>query len=205
MPSTPPNDLIYKITRVDAAREMTWREYAGAFVVFSLVGTLALFLLLESQSVLPFFSLTKSFLSMPMTPDLAMNTAISFSTTTTWQAYGGETTMSYFSQVVGLTVQNFLAAAGGLAVGVAFIRGFVRERSGTLGNFWVDLTRSILWILLPLSLIGSILLVWQGVPVNFQAYTQAATLDGASQTIAQGPVAILELIKESRNKRRRVF
>ena len=191
----PVERLIFKITRVDETREMTWREYASSFVQFGLVGTLLLFLILEFQSFLPFFSLTKDFLVTPMTPDLAMNTAISFSTTTTWQAYGGETTMSYFSQVVGLTVQNFLAGAAGLAVGVAFIRGFVRERSDTLGNFWVDLTRSVLWILMPLSLLGSILLVWQGVPANFQAYTQAASLEGASQTIAQGPVAILELIK----------
>lgn len=191
----PAERFIYKVTRVDAAREMTWREYAVSFVVFSLSGTIVLFLILTFQSALPFFLLTKDFLVSPMTPDLAMNTAISFSTTTTWQAYGGETTMSYFSQVVGLTMQNFLAGAAGLSVGVAFIRGFVRERSGTLGNFWVDLTRSILWVLLPLSFIGSILLVWQGVPVNFQPYTQAASLEGASQTIAQGPVAILELIK----------
>jgi K+-transporting ATPase ATPase A chain len=191
----PVERLIYKATRVDAAREMTWREYAVSFVVFSVAGTLLLFLILRSQTILPFFAVTNEFLVTPMTPDLAMNTAISFSTTTTWQAYGGERTMTYFSQVVGLTVQNFLAAAGGLAVGVAFIRAFVRERSDTIGNFWVDLTRSILWILLPLSLIGSTLLVWQGVPVNFQAYTQASTLDGASQTIAQGPVALLEFIK----------
>lgn len=191
----PVERLIFKITRVDETREMTWREYASSFVQFGLVGTLLLFLILEFQSFLPFFSLTKDFLVTPMTPDLAMNTAISFSTTTTWQAYGGETTMSYFSQVVGLTVQNFLAGAAGLAVGVAFIRGFVRERSDTLGNFWVDLTRSVLWILMPLSLLGSILLVWQGVPINFDAYTQAVSLEGASQTIAQGPVAILELIK----------
>lgn len=191
----PVERLIYKLARVDAAHEMTWREYAASFVVFSFVGTVALFLILESQSILPFFLLTKGFLTTPMTSDLAANTAISFSTTTTWQAYGGETTMSYFSQVVGLTVQNFLAGAAGLAVGVAFIRGFVREKSGTIGNFWVDLTRSALWVLLPLAFVGSILLVWQGVPVNFQAYTNAATLDGAPQVIAQGPVAILEFIK----------
>lgn len=191
---TPVENLIYKVCRVSPS-EMTWREYAASFVIFSLAGTLVLFLILESQSFLPFFALTKDFLATPMTPDLAMNTAISFATTTTWQAYGGETTMSYLSQVVGLTVQNFLAGAAGLAVGVAFIRGLKRERSGTLGNFWVDLTRGLLWILLPLSLIGSLLLVWQGVPVNFQQYTQAIGLEGSPQTIAQGPVAILELIK----------
>ena len=187
--------LIYKITRVDAEREMNWREYAAAFIIFSFAGTIVLFLILEVQTILPFFSLTKDSLTSPMTPDLAMNTAISFATTTTWQAYGGETTMSYFSQIVGLTVQNFLAGAGGLAVGIAFIRGFKREKSATLGNFYVDLTRGLLRILLPLSLIGSLILVWQGVPVNFSAYTNVPTVEGASQTIAQGPVAILESIK----------
>ena len=191
----PLEKLIYKIARVDEKREMTWREYAVSFVSFSIVGTICLFLLLQSQAILPLFSLTKEFLTTPMTWDLALNTAISFATTTTWQAYGGETTMSYFSQIVGLTVQNFLAGAAGLAVGAAFIRGFKREKSETLGNFYVDLTRGLLWILLPLSFVGSLLLVWQGVSVNFQAYTNAATLEGATQTIAQGPVAVLELIK----------
>jgi potassium-transporting ATPase potassium-binding subunit len=126
---------------------------------------------------------------------LAFNTAISFATTTTWQAYGGETTMSYFSQIAGLTVQNFLAGAGGLAVGIAFIRGLARQNADTLGNFWVDLVRGLLWILLPLSIIGSLILVWQGVPANFLAYTQVSTPEGGSQIIAQGPVAVLEFIK----------
>jgi K+-transporting ATPase ATPase A chain len=191
----PLEKLLYKIARVDASREMTWREYATTFVIFNMVGTIAVFLILEIQAILPFFALTKDFLTTPMTVDLAFNTAVSFSTTTTWQAYGGETTMSYFSQILGLTVQNFLAGAGGLAVGVAFIRGFKHEKRETLGNFWFDLTRGLLWILAPLSFVGSLLLVWQGVPVNFSAYTNAATIDGATQTIAQGPVAVLELIK----------
>ncbi len=130
-----------------------------------------------------------------MTPDLAMNTAISFATTTTWQAYGGETTMSYFSQIVGLAGQNFLAGAGGLAIGMAFIRGFARERTTKLGNFWVDIVRAMLWVLLPLSLVGSVVLIWQGVPMNFSPYTVVKTLEGGSQTIAQGPVAALEFIK----------
>lgn len=187
--------LIYKITRVDAGVEMTWREYAVSFLTFSFVGTFALFLILKMQWILPFFSLTGEFLTTPMTADLAFNTAVSFATTTTWQAYGGETTMSYFSQIVGLTVQNFLAGAGGLAVGIAFIRGLARQDTEFLGNFWVDLTRGLLWILLPLSIIGSLILVWQGVPANFFAYTQATTLEGSSQIIAQGPVAVLEFIK----------
>jgi len=134
-------------------------------------------------------------MTTPMKPDLAMNTAVSFATTSTWQAYGGENTVSYFSQIVGLTVQNFLAGAAGLAVGVAFIRGLARDRAETLGNFWVDLVRSILWVLLPLSIIGALALAWQGVPMNFHSYTQATALDGSRQTIAQGPVAALEIIK----------
>jgi potassium-transporting ATPase potassium-binding subunit len=112
----PLESLIYKLCRIDEKSEMNWCEYATSFVLFSIVGTFCLFLLLQMQSILPFFSLTKEYLTTPMTFDLALNTAISFVTTTTWQAYGGETTMSYFSQVVGLTVQNFLAGAAGLAV-----------------------------------------------------------------------------------------
>ena len=130
-----------------------------------------------------------------MTPDLAANTAVSFSTTTTWQAYAGESTLRYLTQLVGLAAQNFLAGAAGLAVGIAFIRGFAREKSATLGNFWVDLVRGLLWVLLPLSLVGGLLLVWQGVPLNLAAYTEAQTLEGPTQTIAQGPVAALEFIK----------
>ncbi len=187
--------IIYKITRVNAGLEMNWREYAISFVTFSFVGTFALFLILKMQSFLPFFSLTGEYLVTPMTADLAFNTAISFATTTTWQAYGGETTMSYFSQIVCLTVQNFLAGAGGLAVGIAFIRGLARQDTDKLGNFWVDLVRGLLWILLPLSILGSLILVWQGVPANFLVYTSVATLEGGSQTIAQGPVAVLEFIK----------
>jgi len=134
-------------------------------------------------------------MTTPVTPELAMNTAVSFSTTTTWQAYGGETTMSYFSQLAGLTAQNFLAGAGGLAVGVAFIRGLAREQTNKLGNFWVDLIRALLWVLLPLSLLGAVVLIWQGVPMNFNSYTNAATIEHGRQTIAQGPVAALESIK----------
>ena len=160
---------------------------------FSLVGTVLLYLILRLQHLLPWYD--AAHLTTPLTPDLAMNTAVSFSTTTTWQAYGGETTMSYFSQLVGLTAQNFLAGAGGLAVGVAFIRGLAREQTDKLGNFWVDLVRALLWMMLPLSILASLVLVWQGVPMNFNAYTQAATLEGGTQTIAQGPVAAFEVIK----------
>ena len=129
-----------------------------------------------------------------MTQDLAANTAVSFATTTTWQAYAGETTMSYLSQLL-LAGQNFLAGAAGLAVGIAFIRGYARERTTELGNFWVDLIRAVLWVLLPVSLVGSLFLIAQGVPMNFRPYTIAHTVEGGTQTIAQGPVAALEFIK----------
>ena len=189
----PVEHFIYRVTGVDAAAEMDWREYATAFVIFGGTGTFALFLILKLQHLLPWYD--AGVLSTAMTIDLAVNTAVSFATTTTWQAYAGETTMSYLSQIVGLTMQNFLAGASGLAVGIAFIRGFARENTDRLGNFWVDLVRSLLWVLLPLSVVGSLLLVAQGVPLNFNSYTKAATLDGLTQTIPQGPVAILEFIK----------
>ena len=189
----PMERLLYRVTGVNRESEMRWQEYAGAFVIFGLIGTLLLYAILRLQQILPWFF--PAYMTTPMTPDLAMNTAISFSTTTTWQAYGGETTLSYFSQMVGLTVQNFLAGAAGLAVGVAFTRGMARDRAETIGNFWVDVVRSILWILLPLSILGALLLVWQGVPMNFHSYTQANGVQGVRQTIAQGPVAAMEIIK----------
>ncbi len=159
---------IYRWAGVDPREEMDWKRYATAFLLFSLAGTLLLYVILRLQPVLHTFD--PAFRPDPVAPDLAMNTAISFATTTTWQAYGGETTMSYFSQIVGLAAQNFLAGAAGLAVGIAFIRGLARERRRPLGNFWVDLVRAILWVLLPLCVVGSLVLVWQGVPLNFNPY-----------------------------------
>ena len=185
--------LIYRVTAVDPAAEMPGKEYAMCFIFFGLAGTFLLYAILRLQRFLPWFF--PQYFTTPLSPDLAMNTAISFSTTTTWQAYAGENTMSYFSQMVGLCAQNFLAGAAGLAVGIAFIRGLGRQLSNSLGNFWVDLTRSLLWILLPGALIGALLLVWQGVPMNFNHYAAATTLDGAKQAIPQGPVAALEIIK----------
>ena len=160
--------VFYRLAGIDAHHEMDWKEYASAFVVFSAAGTLLLYGILRVQPFLHTFD--PLYQPAPLSPDLALNTAISFVTTTTWQAYGGETTMSYLSQMVGLAVQNFLAGAAGLAVGIAFIRGLARERTTGLGNFWVDLTRATLWVLLPLSLLGGLLLVWQGVPANFKPY-----------------------------------
>jgi len=184
---------IYRLAGVDSSTEMNAAQYATAFIVFSLAGTLFLYAILRLQQFLPWHF--PAYQTTPLSADLAFNTAVSFSTTTTWQAYGGESTMSYFSQMAGLCVQNFLAGAAGLAVGIAFIRGLARESSKTLGNFWVDLTRGLLWVLAPGALIGSLLLVWQGVPMNFHPYAAAKTLEGGVQVIPQGPVAALELIK----------
>jgi len=189
----PAERFIYRVTAVNSDAEMTSKEYATCFVLFGLVGTLLLYGILRMQQFLPWFF--PQYRTTPLSPDLALNTAISFSTTTTWQAYAGENTMSYFSQMVGLCAQNFLAGAAGLAVGVAFIRGLARQLSGTLGNFWVDLTRALLWILLPGALLGALLLVWQGVPMNFHHYAITSTVEGARQVIPQGPVAALEIIK----------
>jgi len=189
----PVERIIYRITFVDPDMEMTGKEYAICFLLFSLVGTFLLYVILRMQRLLPWYF--PQYQTTPLSPDLALNTAVSFSTTTTWQAYAGENTMSYFSQMVGFCAQNFLAGAAGLAVGMAFIRGMARELSDTLGNFWVDLTRSLLWILLPGALIGALVLVCQGVPMNFHHYTIATGLEGARQVIPQGPVAALEIIK----------
>jgi potassium-transporting ATPase potassium-binding subunit len=214
--------VIYRLAGIDPMAEMDWKRYAGCFVAFGLGGTLLLYAVLRVQPFLHTFD--PAYRPGPLTPDLAMNTAISFATTTTWQAYGGETTMSYFSQVFGLTAQNFLAGAAGLAIGIAFIRGLARQQTRLLGNFWVDVTRATLWVLLPLAMVGTLVLVWQGVPLNFAPYAKAAVLqpveydepitdaDGkpvldekgqprtkkarlTEQVIAMGPVAILEPIK----------
>jgi K+-transporting ATPase ATPase A chain len=187
----PAERLLYRITAVDPNLEMTGKEYTTCFVLFGLPGTLLLYGILRLQQFLPWFF--PQYHTTPPSPDLALNSAISFSTTSTWQAYAGENTMSYFSQMVGLCAQNFLAGAAGLAVGIAFIRGLARQLSDGLGNFSVDLTRALLWILLPGALIGAVLLVWQGVPMNFHRYAVVTTVDGAHQVIPQGPVAALEI------------
>lgn len=184
--------LVYRLAGVDAGQEMSWRQYAVAVLVFNLLGMALLFLLQLFQGGLPFnpqgFGLVK--------PDLAFNTAASFMTNTNWQAYGGETTMSYFTQMAGLTVQNFVSAATGLAVVIALTRGLARRKADSIGNFWVDLTRSVLWVLLPLSIVGALVLVSQGVIQNLSPYLTVQTLEGARQTIAMGPVASQEIIKE---------
>ena len=188
----PTERLLHRLLRVDPARAMDWKHYALAFGLFGAVNIAGLYLLLRAQAFLPWFF--PAAMSTPMTPDLAANTAVSFVTTTTWQAYAGENTLSYFSQLL-LTGQNFLGGAAGLAVGIAFIRGYAREQTTSLGNFWVDLVRALLWVLLPIALAGSVFLIAQGVPMNFLPYTTVHTVGGDVQTIAQGPVAALEFIK----------
>ncbi len=184
---------IYRLTGVDPNQEMDWRVYAGAFIRFGALGTLVLYLVLRLQSYLPWYY--PAWQTTPLTSDLSMNTAVSFATTTTWQAYAGEITMSYFSQMAGLTAQNFLAGAAGLAIGLAFIRGFARRGVQTLGNFWVDLVRALLWVLLPASIVIGLVLVWRGVPQNLAAYTPVQALGGGEYAMPQGPVAALEIIK----------
>jgi len=191
-PLCAPERWLYRVAGVGG--EMTWQAYARAFVLFSLFGTLFLYGVLRLQAWLP-GGPDAAYLTTPMTPDLAANTAVSFATTTTWQAYAGESTMKYAAQLLGLVSQNFLAGGAGLAVGFAFMRGFARQEKETIGNFFVDVTRAILYVLLPLALLLAPILVWQGVPMSFSAYTEVTTLQGATQTIAQGPIAALETIK----------
>jgi K+-transporting ATPase ATPase A chain len=188
----PVERAIYRLCGVHPATEMTWGEYTIAILWFSLVGMLVLYALERLQGLLPFNPQGLAGLA----PDLAFNTAASFTTNTNWQAYSGETTMSYLTQMAGLAFHNFVSAATGIAAAIAVIRGFVRRSSRTLGNFWFDLVRTTLWVLLPLSVVFALVLVWQGVPQNLSPYVHAKTLEGAEQVIAQGPVASQEIIKE---------
>jgi K+-transporting ATPase ATPase A chain len=187
----PVERAIYRAGGISPDREQHWTTYAGAMLLVNLLGLLLLYGLQRIQHLLPLNP--AGFGAVP--PDLAFNTAVSFVTNTNWQAYGGETTMSYLVEMAGLTVQNFLSAATGIAVAVALIRALARRSVGTVGNFHVDLVRSILHVLLPVCLIGALILVWQGVPQNLTAYTQAITFEGTPQTIAQGPVASQMMIK----------
>jgi len=171
--------------------EQHWTTYTIAMLAFSIAGFVWLYLLQRLQAVLPFNPQNLTAVS----PDLAFNTATSFVTNTNWQSYVGETTMSYLVQMLGLTVHNFVSAATGIALGLALIRGFARKSAKTVGNFWADLTRATLYVLLPLAIVIALLLVWQGVPQNLGSYTVATGLEGLKQLIAQGPVASQEAIK----------
>ena len=189
----PVERLIYKLSGVNAEQEMNWREYAFAILGFSAISMVLTYAIERLQNFLPWNPQGLAAVG----PDLAWNTAASFTTNTNWQAYVPETTLSYFTQMVGLATHNFWSAAVGIAVAIALIRGIKRTSSGTIGNFWVDATRILLYILAPASLIYALLLVGQGVPQNLHAYTTAHPLEQPSQvqTIAQGPVASQEAIK----------
>jgi len=188
----PVERVIYRICRVDPDREQNWKVYAYSVLAFSLVSFLLLYALLRIQGSLP---LNPNDLP-DVIPHLSFNTAVSFMTNTNWQSYAGEVTLSNFSQTVGLTVQNFVSAAAGMAVMAALIRGLARRRASTVGNFWVDLTRSTIRILLPLAFFVAIILVSQGVIQNFHGNTTVTTLEGASQTIPGGPAAGQVAIKQ---------
>ncbi len=181
----------YRLAGVDEKTEQHWLTYTVAMLVFNLACFASLYALLRLQGLLPFNPQGMT----ALTPDLALNTAISFTTNTNWQNYGGESTLSYFTQMAGLTVHNFASAATGIALAVALVRGFARRSSKTVGNFWVDLVRCTLYVLLPVSILGALFFVWQGVPQTLGTYTEAYTLEGAKHVIAQWPVASQLAIK----------
>ncbi len=182
---------LYRLAGIDERAEQHWLTYTIAMLAFNVVCCLLLYAFLRVQGLLPLNPQGMT----AMTPDLAFNTAVSFVTNTNWQNYGGETTLSYLVQMAGLTVHNFVSAATGIALALALVRGFTRRSAKTVGNFWVDLVRCTLYFLLPMAILGALFFVWQGVPQNLGAYTEATTLEGAKQVIAQGPVASQEVIK----------
>ncbi len=186
--------LTYKAVGVREDTEQRWTQYAASLLTFSLFSFLFVYLAQRLQAWLPMNP--QRFSAAQVSPDLAFNTAVSFMTNTNWQAYSGEATLSYFVQMAALTVQNFASAAAGMAVAVAVVRGFAREQKRTIGNFWVDLTRAVVYVLLPVALVAALVLCSQGVVQNVHAYTSATGVEGAKQTIAQGPVASQEAIKE---------
>jgi K+-transporting ATPase ATPase A chain len=183
--------LIYRATGVDPQAEQGWKGYAFALLIFSVVGGLATYLFERTQNLLPFNPQGLD----AVAPDLAFNTAMSFTTNTNWQFYVPETTMSYFTQMAALAFHNWVSAAAGIAIAVALTRGLARRSGRTIGNFWVDLVRCTFYVLLPICFVYSLFLIVQGVPQNLNDYTVATTLEGATQTIAQGPIASQEAIK----------
>jgi K+-transporting ATPase ATPase A chain len=185
--------FLYRIAGVDEKREQHWLTYTIAALLFNAAGFVFLYVLLRLQAAIPYLNPADQ---SAVPADLAFNTAVSFTTNTNWQNYGGESTLSYLSQMVGLTTQNFVSAATGIALLIALIRAFARASAKTVGNFWVDLTRSTLYVLLPLAIIGALILVWQGVPQNIGPYVDATTLEGATQSLSQGPAASQIAIKQ---------
>jgi potassium-transporting ATPase potassium-binding subunit len=186
---------IYRVCGIDETAEQDWKGYAVAVLAMAFVAIVAGYVVLRLQDVLPF----NQGGIPPMTPDLAFNTSVSFETNTNWQNYSGETGATYLTQAAVLAVRNFTSAATGLAVAIALIRGLTRRSTKTLGNYWVDLTRGVLYILLPISILGALILVWQGVPQTWNPSQTVTTLQGAQQTIALGPIASQEWIKELGN------
>ena len=196
----PLEKLTYRLCGIHEEAEQRWTQYAAAVLAFSLVSVLVVYVIQRLQGFLPLNPMGFSTghapgNATPMTPDLAFNTAVSFMTNTSWQAYGGEVTLSYLVQMVALAVQNFASAAAGIAVAIALIRGFARKQANSIGNFWVDLTRCTVYVLLPLAVLFALFLCARGVPQTFRAYPKATTIEGATETIAVGPVASQESIK----------
>ena len=189
----PVERVIYKLCGVREDAEQRWTQYAASLLAFSIFGFLFAYAIQRLQGILPFNP--QHFGAKQVSPDLAFNTSNSFLSNTNWQAYSGESTLSYFVQMAALTVQNFVSGAAGIAVAIAVIRGFARQQMKTIGNFWVDLTRATLYVLVPLSIVGALFLCSQGVIQNFHANTVAKTVEGAAQTIPQGPIASQEAIK----------
>jgi K+-transporting ATPase ATPase A chain len=187
----PVEAALYRASGVDSSREQHWLIYAVSMLFFHVGGFLILYALMRFQAALPFNPAGQS----AVAPDLSFNTAASFITNTNWQNYGGESTMSYLVQMLGLTHQNFLSAAAGIVLAVALIRGFARASAKTVGNFWVDITRCTLYILLPICIVYALFLVWEGIPQTLGPYVEATTLEGAKQTIAVGPVGSQIAIK----------
>jgi potassium-transporting ATPase potassium-binding subunit len=188
----PVEAVLYRAAGVDEGREQHWLTYTVAMLLFNAAGFSLVYALQRFQAVLPLNPAGMS----AVAPDLAFNTAVSFTSNTNWQNYGGESTMSYLTQMAALTTQNFVSAATGIALAIALIRAFARASAKTVGNFWVDLTRCTLYVLLPLSIVAALFLVWQGVPQNIAPYVDATTLEGATQTISQGPAASQIAIKQ---------
>lgn len=184
--------LIYRLCGIREDEEMTWYAYALSVLGFSVIGLAYLYVLLRTQQWLP---LNPQHIPN-MAPDLAWNTAVSFTTNTNWQFYSGESAMSYLSQMAGLAWHNFVSAAAGIAIAVAVVRGLSRTNAKTLGNFWVDLTRCALYVLLPMSIVIGLFLVWQGIPQNFHAYETVKSVEGFTQSITGGPMGSQEVIKE---------
>ena len=192
--------LCYAASGINESTEQRWTQYAASLISFSIFCAVTLYLLQRAQGWLPLNPMGFGTAHAPsgataMTPDLAFNTAVSFTSNTNWQNYSGESTLSYLVQMLGLTMHNFTSAAAGIAVAIALVRGFARQQANAIGNFWVDMVRATVYVLLPLSVVIALAFCSQGVIQNLHPYTVATTIEGKTQTIAQGPVASQEAIK----------